>query len=373
MVIDKRHDHSFRVPRPDLTVELGTPNACNDCHALPHETPEWAAAAVRKWYGDTRPDDPHWAPAFAAVNRGDPEGEQLLVALLHRLNTPPIVKATALSLSNQYETPEVAALQQRALNDDDPLVRATAVHVLSGANSIGQFIALLGDRLTDRSRAVRLAAARHLVQAPRDRIDSRYHAALEKALDEYRASQQVNLERAAPHINLGMLERQLGNPTKAAHELRTAIRLESYLTGPRTELANLLAEEQGDADEIQKLRAEEADLLDRDAALVPDSPDICYRLGLLRYQLGEYTAASRALGKACELAPSNFDFRMTLALLEEKWYERDGDPAHYNTTVAALKKLAELRPNDPRTAQIFQRLSTIRQAKEANRAPPESP
>ncbi|MGD9290577.1 MAG: multiheme c-type cytochrome, partial [Desulfobacterales bacterium] len=32
MVIDYRADHSFRIPRPDLSVELGTPNACNRCH-----------------------------------------------------------------------------------------------------------------------------------------------------------------------------------------------------------------------------------------------------------------------------------------------------------------------------------------------------
>ena len=32
MVVDERHDHSFRIPRPDLSVKLGTPNACNDCH-----------------------------------------------------------------------------------------------------------------------------------------------------------------------------------------------------------------------------------------------------------------------------------------------------------------------------------------------------
>ena len=32
MVVDRRHDHSFRVPRPDLSAKLGTPNACNDCH-----------------------------------------------------------------------------------------------------------------------------------------------------------------------------------------------------------------------------------------------------------------------------------------------------------------------------------------------------
>jgi len=28
IVVDRRHDHSFRVPRPDLSARLGTPNAC---------------------------------------------------------------------------------------------------------------------------------------------------------------------------------------------------------------------------------------------------------------------------------------------------------------------------------------------------------
>ena len=32
MVVDPRHDHSMRIPRPDLSVTLGTPNACNNCH-----------------------------------------------------------------------------------------------------------------------------------------------------------------------------------------------------------------------------------------------------------------------------------------------------------------------------------------------------
>ena len=33
MVVDPRHDHSLRIPRPDLSAKLGTPNACNQCHA----------------------------------------------------------------------------------------------------------------------------------------------------------------------------------------------------------------------------------------------------------------------------------------------------------------------------------------------------
>jgi tetratricopeptide (TPR) repeat protein len=32
MAVDPRRDHSFRIPRPDLSVQLGTPNSCTGCH-----------------------------------------------------------------------------------------------------------------------------------------------------------------------------------------------------------------------------------------------------------------------------------------------------------------------------------------------------
>ena len=32
MVVNTRHDHSMRIPRPDLSLSLGVPNACNQCH-----------------------------------------------------------------------------------------------------------------------------------------------------------------------------------------------------------------------------------------------------------------------------------------------------------------------------------------------------
>jgi hypothetical protein len=52
MVIDGRRDHSFRVPRPDLSGRIGTPNVCTDCHA--GRTAQWAADAVAQWYGPDR-------------------------------------------------------------------------------------------------------------------------------------------------------------------------------------------------------------------------------------------------------------------------------------------------------------------------------
>ena len=33
MEIDARHDHAFRIPRPDLSISHGVANACTDCHS----------------------------------------------------------------------------------------------------------------------------------------------------------------------------------------------------------------------------------------------------------------------------------------------------------------------------------------------------
>ena len=51
MVVDARRDHSIRIPRPDLSVKLGTPNACTNCHT--DKSAQWASDSVNKWYGHT--------------------------------------------------------------------------------------------------------------------------------------------------------------------------------------------------------------------------------------------------------------------------------------------------------------------------------
>ena len=64
MVVDKRHDHSLRIPRPDLSVKLGTPNACNNCHA--DKSAQWAADAIEQWHGPARKGFQNYAEAFHA-------------------------------------------------------------------------------------------------------------------------------------------------------------------------------------------------------------------------------------------------------------------------------------------------------------------
>ena len=79
MVVDTRHDHSFRIPRPDLSVKLGTPNACNDCHR--DKSAEWAAAAIESWHGPNRKGFQNYAEAFHAAWTDQADAAALLAVV----------------------------------------------------------------------------------------------------------------------------------------------------------------------------------------------------------------------------------------------------------------------------------------------------
>ena len=62
MVVDPRRDHSFRIPRPDLSVAIGTPNACNGCHQ--DKDAQWAAGTIASWNGPGYSPPPHFGAAL---------------------------------------------------------------------------------------------------------------------------------------------------------------------------------------------------------------------------------------------------------------------------------------------------------------------
>jgi len=77
MVVDPRRDHSFRVPRPDRSAALGTPNSCNKCHT--EESTDWAMKHWEQWWGEPGEDPKQFAYALHADRAGRPES--LLAAL----------------------------------------------------------------------------------------------------------------------------------------------------------------------------------------------------------------------------------------------------------------------------------------------------
>jgi tetratricopeptide (TPR) repeat protein len=365
MVIDERRDHSFRLPRPDLSVELGTSNACNKCHTKPNENAQWAADAIKKWYGERPKRDPHWGPAIKAARDGKPEGEKLLLELIARSSTPPIVKATAIDLLANYPSAASVAARRNALHDSDAQVRLAAVRSLPNDNE--ELLVLnLASVVDDPVATVRIAAATQLAHLKLDKLTDSQRKAFEKAMADFRESQALTLDHAGGHLVMATFARQRQQYEDAIQHLVDAIKLEPYLTGPRQELASLMQDLKGDDAEIRKLRAEEVGLLERDAKLAPNNADIFFRLGSLRYLIDEYEAAEAAFRTASEKAPQNYECLMMLALVEEKRYEKTGENKNFNDAVDTLKRMHELNKNDVRAKQILERLLSLWRQKNPN-------
>ena len=94
MVNDLRADHSLRVPRPDLTKKIGTPNACSGCHA--DQTLDWSVDAFHEWWGKG-PRNAHYGEHLAAARRGEPGSLEPAAAAGSRSEIAGIVRATALN------------------------------------------------------------------------------------------------------------------------------------------------------------------------------------------------------------------------------------------------------------------------------------
>jgi hypothetical protein len=198
MIVDPRRDHSFRVPRPDLSVTLGTPNACTGCHQ--DQRTAWATDQIVQWYGPTSPERrPHFAPALDAGRRRLLTAEKTLATLATDQSEPGIARATALALLPEYLSPASLPAVEAALGDADPLVRATALAALEALPPAAR-VRLATPRLCDAVRAVRIAAAHALAGAPQQAWSTEQQADFDRALSELIASEAVNAARPEAHL-----------------------------------------------------------------------------------------------------------------------------------------------------------------------------
>ncbi len=288
MGIDPRRDHSFRIPRPDMTVALGTPNACDNCHA--DQGAQWAAERVEEWFGPERPY--HFGPAFAAGRQGNPAAVEHLIGMSRDRGAPAIVRATALEM--MQATGKVGMdLSRSLLGDADPMVRATAIRGLDGMKPVERLDPLL-PLIDDESLIVRIEAARMLAGAPTEVLDA-VSDNYDKTLAEWRASQQLSAEMPWAHHNLGSLEQDLGNLNEARDQYKRAIEIDPYSLPSYFNLATLYN---------KTGRNLEAERVLRDAiALVPNEGELHYSLGLLLAEVGRLEDAANSLMQAAEKMP----------------------------------------------------------------------
>lgn len=388
MEVDPRRDHSIRVPRPELSLEFGTPNACSRCHLEEEKvSPEareglkqygdWVvsaregneeiaeelkrldgemAAAVAKWYpqSDQQPVQRRVAEAFTLARTEQPGAEQALFDLAERADVPAIVRATALSQAAYLATPERRNEVRDLLKSSDPQVRRAAVgmyepwipslggyplapeQVSALADNLQPFVDDLLPLLDDPVRTVRIEAARVLARVPtsvRMRVASGpERQKIEAGIEEFRKAMLVNNDRAGAYLALGSLEEQLGNDEQAEKYYRTAMQVEPTTTGPRANLASLL-EQRGELAAAEARHVQQQGNTQRYTELMRRREELIDEAEPLRAE--ELKLLERDARLAPEIGAVQYRFGLALYLAERM---EDAE--------AALQKAVDLEPRN---------------------------
>ena len=292
MVVDRRHDHGFRIPRPDLSVKLGTPNACNDCHR--DKPAAWAAAAIETWHGPSRKGFQTYAEAFHGAWTDQSDAAALLAVVASDRNAPAFARASALSELGPRLSPSNMNLARAGLSDPDPMVRIGALDMLESVPS-GQLWPLVSPLLSDSSRGVRMRAAALLAAVPTASQPPADRERFERAAAEFIAAQRFNADRPEARSTLGNFLARRGLPADAEAEYKAGLRLSPQYAPAAINLADLYRRLGRDAEGESVLRAA--------IAAAPRDAGLHHALGLTLTRLKRSDDALEELRHATELEP----------------------------------------------------------------------
>lgn len=225
MGIDGRRDHSFRVPRPDLSAALGTPNACTDCHTK--RSAQWASAELAARFPKSVHRGAGFATTFAAARRGMRTEKLLeqLVAIASDRKAAGIIRATALDLLRRYAKPKIADRTASLLRDPDPLVRAAALRLQRSAPPPVRLQRIV-PLLTDPRKSVRIEAARSILDVPPARYPPSVGRAVRAAMGEYQRSLFATADFPETQMAIGGVALTHRNLKVAEKAFSEAVRLD---------------------------------------------------------------------------------------------------------------------------------------------------
>jgi tetratricopeptide (TPR) repeat protein len=297
---DARRDHSFRIPRPALTVATGSPNACNQCHS--DKDAQWAKGQVSEWYGDSQ--EQHYGQAIHAGQAALAGANQLLLAAIENTSYPGIARATALTLLRAPYSSKIAKAIQDSLLSPDPFIRIGALRTLSAVD-LQLRAQWAGPLLADPVRSVRIEAAR-VVSPARSVLHVQHEGAFRQAQDELIDALHAVAERPEAHSNLSNIYAESGRTAQAEAALRTAIRIDPHAVGPRVNLADLyrLLEREPAAEQV----------LREGLATNADAAALHHSLGLLLVRGNEQDKALLELEMSTTLDPGNARFAYVYAV-----------------------------------------------------------
>lgn len=327
MQVDPRRDHSFRIPRPDVSMTVGSPDACTTCHT--DQTQAWAAGTIADWYGPGRRREPHYGEALAAGHEGTSDALDRLILLAGDEEQPEIVRATALQQIGPLDSEGFERLST-VFEDPAPLVRMAATAGLGALPDPER--SRLGTRLLrDTVQSVRVQAAEGMAPVAA-RLTGDARTAFEAARAQYEAAAAALPDNPVSHYNLGNFHTATGEFSNAVRDYRRALSLDPAFEPASLNLAVLLS---------QLGRYGDAEAALRNAVTAqPDAGDAHYSLGLLLAEQGQLPAALEHLERAAVLLPLNARVQYNHGLALQRLDRRA-------EAEAALLRAEGLEPDNP--------------------------
>jgi len=311
MGIDYRPDHSLRVPRPDLSIKINTPDACKRCHV--DKTSQWTDETITKWYGPGR--SRHYGTIIDAGRKRRPEARKALIRLSVDPLYPVIIRSTALNLLTAYPGEESAWAIKLALMDDEALIRRTAVESIQLSDQKEQ-IQLIAPLLYDPVKAVRIEVARQLAGEPSKQLSSDQRKVFKTALKEFETSMEYSADFAFARHKLANLDMALNRQEEAVKSYQAAIKIDGLFYPAKVNLA-MLYNQKGENDKAETLLRE---VISEN----PEMHEIAYSLGLLLTEMKTYDQAAIYLKIAAKGMPERDRVHYNLGLLLQ-YLQRDAE------------------------------------------------
>jgi tetratricopeptide (TPR) repeat protein len=362
----------MRIPRPDLTLRIGTPNACSGCHD--DQKIEWAQQAVEKWYGTETSKKNHYGIAIHAGREGAVGALDLLTRLAEDETQVIVARATATQLLSAYPSQKRDLTLTGLLRSEDPLLRRAAIDGLENAPMQTRLLAL-PDLLEDPILDVRLGAYLNLSYIPAKQIPGRIAKRMQKVHTEYLAFFESRADRADAWFglaNLHLVQRRL---TEAESAFLQSLALDPGFVVARANLADLYRQTKRELECDRILRAglvpridtaplyhalglslirrkkyaEALQELGQAARLRPDLPNFVYAYALTLQGTGQAPKAIEVLGEARKRFPNNQQILMGLVASHETLGQR-------SQALGVAQELQALYPRDPEIRKLVQRL-----------------
>ncbi|WP_310560510.1 tetratricopeptide repeat protein [Flavobacterium sp.] len=367
---DFRHDHSFRVPRPDLSVKYGTPNACSNCHKDKSE--KVLADAIVKWYGPKRKY--HFAEDLIPGSRLDLESEKHLTKLIDNKFVPKIIKATATFYLGSIQTQTSLNTILARLASKEAQIRYRALRSLASFPS-ESWSEAVGPLLSDNVRAVRIAAADLYITIPREQVASQYEKAFSSAQIELEKSLRFQTDFSTGNVMLADYYLKLQDYANAQKFYLRGLKKDSNMNYAWLNLSAAYNSQGKDAEALQALHSalkndskneriyynmallynEMNNISAAEKAfataveLKSTNPRVYYNYGLLLNQIKKFAAAETILLKGIQINPSNSELYYSLTFV----YIQSNNKTK---AISTAMKLKQLDAGNPNYQQVFQSL-----------------